>query len=99
MANFIYSFSKKPKVAAVYNIGGGFQNSVSVLEAIEKIENISEKKMKSSYLDKARVGDHICYYSDLSKIKLDYPDWGITKSIDDIFVDIHNGLINKKRIK
>ena len=52
--------------------------------------------MKSSYLDKARVGDHICYYSDLSKIKLDYPDWEITKSIDDIFVDIHNGLINKK---
>lgn len=44
MANFIYIFARTPKVAAVYNIGGGFQNSVSILEAIEKIENISEKK-------------------------------------------------------
>lgn len=48
--------------------------------------------MNYSYIDKARIGDHVCYYSDLSKIKFDYPEWEITKSIDDIFIDLFKGL-------
>lgn len=91
VANFIYLFSKKPKIAAVYNIGGGYSNSISMLEAISKIEHISGKKMIYSYSDNARIGDHICYYSDLSKITKDFPEWEITKSIDDIFEDVYQG--------
>ena len=92
VANFIYIFSKKPKKAAVYNIGGGYENSVSILEAISKVEDLSGKKMNFKYLEKSRIGDHICYYSDLSKIKNDYPNWEISKSIDNIFEDVFKGI-------
>lgn len=94
VANFIYLFSKEPKISAVYNIGGGYKNSISILESINKIEEISEQKMIFSYSEKERIGDHICYYSDLSRIKKDFPKWEITKSIDDIFGDIYMGLKN-----
>ena len=93
VANFIYEFSQKPKIASVYNIGGGYKNSISILEAFEKIESISGEKMIFKYRDQQRVGDHICYYSNLEKIQNDFPDWSITKNIDDIFKDIYNGLI------
>ena len=46
--------------------------------------------MRSVYLDKPRLGDHICYISDLSKIKSHYPNWTITKSLDDIFQEIYD---------
>ena len=82
MASFIYQFQQNPKRAAVYNIGGGYENSISILEAISKIEDFSGKKMKYDYIDNNRIGDHICYYSNLEKIKSDYPDWSITKSLD-----------------
>ena len=95
VANFIYHYSKDPKIASVYNIGGGYENSISILETIYKIEEISGIKMNYSYSDIARVGDHICYYSNLKKIKKDYPKWSLTKSIDDIFQDLYFGLINK----
>ena len=93
VATFISEFIDKPRVAAVYNIGGGFCNSISLIESIEKIENISNKKMKYTYSDNARIGDHICYYSNLSKIKKEFPTWNITKSIDEIFKDVYDTLI------
>jgi CDP-paratose 2-epimerase len=46
--------------------------------------------MKYKYVDQNRVGDHICYYSDLRKMKAHYPHWDITKSLEDVFVDIYN---------
>ena len=73
----------------VYNIGGGRQNSCSILEAFDRIAAISGKKMHYEYVDKNREGDHICYISDLTKMKAHYPGWGITKSLDDVFEEIH----------
>ena len=95
VANFIYLFSKDPKISAVYNIGGGYENSISILEAISKIEEISGLKMNFKYSDQSRIGDHICYYSNLDKIKSDFPKWNISKSLDDIFFDVYQGLMNK----
>ena len=89
VSQFILQFIENPKCAAVYNIGGGYDNSVSILEAFEHIENISGKKMLYNYVDKPRSGDHICYYSDLSKMKKDFPHWKITKSVEDIFQEIY----------
>ena len=88
VVNFINEFIKRPKVAAVYNLGGGFENSISLLESIKKIESITGIKMITEYDDKSRLGDHICYYSNLTKIKKDFPNWKITKNIDDIFEDV-----------
>ena len=90
VARFIEEFVKAPRVAEVYNIGGGKDNSVSILEAFDLIAKISGKSMKYKYVDQNRIGDHICYYSDLRKMKAHYPNWGITKSLEDVFVDIYN---------
>jgi CDP-paratose 2-epimerase len=73
----------------VYNIGGGRGNSCSILEAFDRIASLSGKKMDFEYIDKNREGDHICYISDLSKMREHYPGWDITKSLDDIFGEIH----------
>lgn len=88
VSSFIQEFIASPRSAEVYNLGGGFENSVSIIEAFKKIESISSIPMKYTYSDKAREGDHIVYYSDLAKIKEHYPNWGITKSLDDIFEEI-----------
>jgi len=89
VAMFIKEFLKAPKVAEVYNIGGGRENSVSILEAFSIIESISGNKMIYEYFDKNREGDHICYISDLSKMKDHYPGWTITKDIPTIFTEIY----------
>jgi CDP-paratose 2-epimerase len=73
---------KNPRQGEVYNIGGGRENSISMIEAIQKIEALTGKKINWEYIEQNRIGDHICYITDLSKFKSHYPDWSITKSID-----------------
>ena len=89
VVRFIDQFINNPRVGEVYNLGGGKQNSCSLIEAFEIIENISGKKMIYDYSDINRKGDHICYYSDLNKMKEHYPNWSITKSLDNIFNEIY----------
>jgi len=88
VANFIANFIQTPRIAEVYNIGGGKDNSCSMIEAFAKVEALTDKKMVWEYSDKNREGDHICYYSDLTKMKEHYPLWNVTKSLDDIFSEI-----------
>jgi len=89
VARFIEAFINDPRSGEVYNLGGGKQNAVSILESFDKIAALSGKKMIYDYDDQNRSGDHICYYSDLSKMKSHYPGWDITKSLDDIFEEIY----------
>ena len=95
VARFIEEFIKAPRVAEIYNIGGGKDNSCSILEAFDIISNISGKKMKYKYDETNRIGDHICYYSDLRKMKAHYPQWDITKSLQTTFEEIHQAWINR----
>jgi len=88
VARFAEEFIAAPRVAEVYNCGGGRENSVSILEAFGRAEALTGKRMNWKYVDKAREGDHMCYISDLSKMKQHYPKWTITKSLDDIFGDL-----------
>lgn len=90
VANFIAQFIDNPRVAEVYNIGGGKTNSISMMEAFSLIETISGKPMISTYSDNAREGDHIVYYSDLRKIQEHYPKWKITRDLQSIFLEIHD---------
>ena len=83
VACFIENFIETPKSAEVYNIGGGKQNTCSILEAFKITEQFSGKKQKFSYVDKNREGDHICYYSDLRKMKSHFPKWDITISLEE----------------
>ncbi|WP_417397687.1 NAD-dependent epimerase/dehydratase family protein [Gimesia chilikensis] len=85
---FIDGFIQNPRTAAVYNIGGGKANSLSILEAFDRVSQLTGKKMVWEYSDQNRSGDHICYYSNLDRMKQDYPGWDITKSLDDIFEEV-----------
>jgi CDP-paratose 2-epimerase len=81
----IVTFAEQPRSAAVYNLGGGRANSVSMLEAIERFEELYGRKLGYEYVDEARRGDHICYISDLSRFRADYPGWELSVSLDEIF--------------
>jgi CDP-paratose 2-epimerase len=84
----IEEFAASPRPGEVYNMGGGRQNSVSMLEAIAKTEEMSGKKLHWKYVEENRKGDHICYISDLSKFKAHYPNWKVTVGLHDIFQQI-----------
>lgn len=83
VARFMWEFSKAPRVAQVYNLGGGKQNSCSILEAFKIAERFSGKPQAYTYVDENRIGDHICYYSDLRKMREHYPNWDIRISLED----------------
>jgi CDP-paratose 2-epimerase len=83
VARFIAAFIDAPRVSEVYNIGGGKANSCSILEAFQITELITGKKMDFTYIDENRIGDHICYYSDLRKMRSHYPSWDINVSLEE----------------
>ena len=91
VANFIAEFIAAPRMAEVYNLGGGKANSISMMEAFRLIESISGKPMDFQYSEKAREGDHIVYYSDLRKMQAHYPNWKVTKDLPTIFQEICDG--------
>ena len=78
------AFAENPRPGEVYNLGGGRENSASILECISKIEALLGKQIATGYVDQNRVGDHICYISDLAKMKSHFPNWRITVSLDQI---------------
>ena len=82
-AQFMWRFYQNPRVAEVYNLGGGKANSCSILEAFTIMESLTGRKQSWSYSETARAGDHICYYSNLSKAKAHYPGWDISISLED----------------
>ena len=90
------NYPESPRKGEVYNIGGGKSNSVSILEAFKIVEFFTGKKQVSTYVDQNRVGDHICYYSDLTKMKEHYPNWDISKSVSDTIKEIVEVNLNKQ---
>ncbi|QDV12712.1 CDP-paratose 2-epimerase [Rosistilla oblonga] len=88
VARFIAAFIETPRVAEVYNIGGGKANSCSILEAFQITQRFTGREQQYSYSDENRIGDHICYYSDLAKMRADYPGWDITISLEDTIEQI-----------
>jgi CDP-paratose 2-epimerase len=88
VCTFFEAFWRRPRVAAVYNLGGGRANSVSMVEAIDRFERRIGRKLQVEYVDQNRVGDHICYISDLRRIRADYPEWDLQIGLDRIFEEI-----------
>jgi CDP-paratose 2-epimerase len=82
------TFIENPRPAAVYNLGGGRANSISVLEAISALQERTGRTLEVEYRDQNRVGDHICYISDLRRFQADYPDWAVTRSLDGILDEL-----------
>lgn len=88
VVSFAERFIASPRAGAVYNLGGGKGNAVSMLEAFAMSERVTGKAMRWRYDEKNREGDHICYYSDLRLMQADYPGWSITRDLDTIFAEI-----------
>jgi CDP-paratose 2-epimerase len=93
---FMKRFIAAPRKGEVYNLGGGRANSISIIEAFELISEISGKKMKHEYVEQNRQGDHICYISNLDKLKAHFPGWDITKSLKQTFMEIHDAWFQRR---
>jgi len=96
VVRFIDAFIGAPRCGEVYNLGGGRANSTSILEAFRLISEISGKPMKHEYVDQNRQGDHICYISNLSKLRAHYPSWNITKDLRTTFEEIHASWVKRQ---
>jgi CDP-paratose 2-epimerase len=96
VANFTNAFIEAPRVAEVYNLGGGRANSCSIWEAFKITRDISGIEQVYSYVDENRVGDHICYISNLEKMRRHYPNWDITISLKETIRQIVEAQIQRK---
>jgi CDP-paratose 2-epimerase len=88
VARLIERIYHEPRIAEVYNVGGGRENSCSILEAFDMMESTTGQRMDFRYVDDPRVGDHICYISNLNRVKSHYPGWRVTKSLDTILREL-----------
>lgn len=95
LVSMFWHFYRSPKVAAVYNAGGGRHSNCSMLEAIHLCEEITGKKMNWSYAETNRIGDHVWWISDVSKFRGHYPDWNYSYDIRDILVGIYEAQIGR----
>lgn len=98
VTRFIEEFLNAPRHGEVYNLGGGRDNSISILEAFGLISSISGKQMRYIYSEENRSGDHICYISDLTKMKAHYPNWSITKDLKTTFQEIYDSWVLRLRL-
>ena len=96
VARFIHFFIDSPRSGEVYNLGGGKENSCSILEAFEICKSFSGKKQFFEYVDDHRIGDHICYYSDLTKIRKHYPKFHLKYSLGDTIQQIVKAQTSRK---
>ncbi len=84
VAEAVGEFVAAPRVAEVYNMGGGRENAASLLECVDRVESALGRRLATEYQDEPRRGDHICYISNVSRFRSHYPDWHQTRSLDDI---------------
>jgi len=98
LARLFYEFINDPRPGEVYNVGGGRRNSISLLEAIDLIEEITGKRIKYKY-GPVREGDHIWWITNLRKVRSHYPQWDITYSLRDIFKEIYEAQLELLNIR
>jgi CDP-paratose 2-epimerase len=89
MVQAFHAFHRRPRPAAVYNIGGGRDSNCSMLEAIAHCERISGRELDWTYSESNRIGDHRWWISDLEPFRRDYPEWRMTYDVPAILQEIH----------
>jgi CDP-paratose 2-epimerase len=90
------AFIAAPRPGEVYNLGGGRESNASLLECVDKLGARLSRKIQTQYVDQNRVGDHICYISDLTKFKTHYPTWKLTRFVDDILDEILQAELSRR---
>ena len=83
-----HAFFEKPRVAEVYNIGGGRDSNCSMLEAIKLTQEATGRELKWEYVEQNRIGDHIWWISDLAKFRSHYPAWKMIYDVPRIIKEI-----------
>jgi CDP-paratose 2-epimerase len=86
--NAFWHFAQRPRCGEVYNLGGGKANAASLIECVSLIKETCGKQPQVSYSEENRIGDHICYYSDLRKFRAHYPQWRLTYSLPQIIEEM-----------
>jgi CDP-paratose 2-epimerase len=82
------AFFRNPRPGEVYNLGGGRANAASLLELLDRVGQACGRTVPTTYEPFPRVGDHICYISNLAKLRAHCPDWTLTRGLDDIIDDV-----------
>ncbi|MDB5329334.1 MAG: CDP-paratose 2-epimerase, partial [Phycisphaerales bacterium] len=82
------AFWRNPRPGEAYNLGGGRPNSCSLFEALSAAGELAGRRVETEYHDEARKGDHICYITDMSKFRSHFPEWGITRSLEQIYDEL-----------
>lgn len=93
-----WHFAQQPRPGEVYNLGGGPDNAASLMECLDLIERHSGKRPQVTYSETNRIGDHICYYSDIRKLKSHYPEWGLTYNLEQITVEMVGAVRKHHRV-
>jgi CDP-paratose 2-epimerase len=97
LVNAFWHFFENPRSGEVYNIGGSRFASCSVLEAIAKLEELTSRRMRWTYSNDHRAGDHIWWISDVRRFRAHHPDWKLTYDIDTTIAEIHDSLVHRSR--
>jgi CDP-paratose 2-epimerase len=84
-----HEFFKAPRIAEVYNIGGGRFSNASVVEAIAIAEEIAGEELEWSYSEQNRIGDHIWWIGDNGRFEGHYPGWRLEYDAPRILREIH----------
>jgi CDP-paratose 2-epimerase len=87
--------SQAPRVAEVYNIGGGPTSNCSMLEAIAMVERLTGRPMRWTYTDTNRAGDHIWWVSDIRKFRAHYPNWDLSCTLEGLIEEIYQEMTNR----
>ena len=95
LIKMFWHFYNNPKIGETYNVGGGRHSNCSLLEAINKIEKITNKKLSTKYINKHRKGDHIWWISDISKFTSHYPKWNFSYTLDKIITEIFSEMTKR----
>ncbi|MBF0440633.1 MAG: NAD-dependent epimerase/dehydratase family protein [Oligoflexales bacterium] len=83
-----WHYHENPLPGKCYNMGGSRHSNCSILEAIDIIEELTNRKVKCTYVDQPRSGDHIWWISDVSAFQKDYPSWSYSYSLRSIIKEI-----------
>lgn len=96
LVNMFWHFYQNPRQGEVYNAGGSRYSHCSMMEAIARCGEIVGKPMDWSYSEQNRLGDHIWWVSDVRKFQSHYPDWSFKYNLDDILIQIYEGLSKRE---